>query len=87
MLSGEILGYQFKLDADEVESAKKCLSNWVKLNSELMVLDEETVVKLLVVEAASKTRQTIIDRLYSRYSSIRSKRERLEVMQYVLSVN
>ena len=56
------------------------LKNWTTLTSNLNKLREDQVKILLDYELANDPRKTFVDRLHSRYTMLRSKRERAELV-------
>jgi hypothetical protein len=57
------------------------LSSWRKLNAGLHTLDEAQVLALLNEERQNGKRVTVLERLHQRYSSLRTARERMEILQ------
>lgn len=58
------------------------LANWATLNSHLVILTEDHVAKLLKKELSGKCRKQILLRLHQRLSSLRTERERLELLKH-----
>ena len=66
---------------------KRLLSNWVKVADHIYeeeCITEGTLLVLLKLEMSSKNRPYMVTRLYSRYSKLRSRRERKEIAQWNL---
>jgi len=60
---------------------KDMLVNWVDLNKDLRNLKENDLQRLLRFERDGKNRHTLIRRIYTRYSKMRSKRELDEILK------
>lgn len=57
--------------------------NWRTLNNILDTLTEAQVLEMLTEERSNKRRVSILIRLHQRYSSLRTARERLELLAEV----
>lgn len=58
------------------------LLNWTTLNAHLSTLDEDSALRLLEKEKATKKRRQFMLRLFGRFAKLRDEREREE---YVLA--
>lgn len=56
------------------------LDNWIGLNKGLKQLNEEEAKELLEVERKGQKRQSYLLRIYGRYNTLRTKRERKQLM-------
>ena len=56
------------------------LDNWVTLNSVVMDLEEAQVKALLDLEREGQRRPAFLLRLYGRYNTLRTRRERSELL-------
>ena len=63
---------------------KRLLSNWVKVADRIYEdgITEDTLKVLLKLEMTTKNRPYIVSRLYSRFSKLRSQRERKEIEKW-----
>lgn len=57
--------------------------NWRELDRKLSALDENEVKALLDEEMAGPRRTAIVERLHQRYASLRTTRERLELLKAI----
>lgn len=62
---------------------KAILANWRDLNESLGELNEQQVKAMLDWEVEHEQRVTVIERLHQRYGTLRSKREREELMALI----
>ena len=62
-------------------SVKNPLANWTTLNIMLHTLDEERLEELLEQEIHNKKRKEFVIRLHRRLSTLRTSRERKELLQ------
>ena len=56
------------------------LNNWRDLNEGLSELREDQVKEMLDYELVNGQRKTVIERLHQRYTTLRAKREREELV-------
>lgn len=79
MLSGTIFGQSVVVTGDEETKFKDACANYIKLQDVCMELSEDDIMKCIVIEKRNRNRANILTRLYSRYSNLRSRREKLEL--------
>ena len=65
--------------AIDITRYENICANNSTLNEEIMILSEDELLEALFVERTGKRRTYIINRLYSRFSKLRTHRERLEL--------
>lgn len=56
------------------------LNNWRDLNEGMSELREGQIKEMLDYEMVNEQRKTVIERLHQRYTTLRAKRERAELM-------
>lgn len=56
------------------------LENWASLNDSIMELEEAQVQRLLEQERTGQRRPAFLLRLYGRFNTLRTKRERTELL-------
>ena len=70
-----------KVSSDDLESYSEWLSNWLKLSKKLSdITDENIVLILMKIELLRAKRPEIVLRLYSRFNTLRRKREKEELL-------
>lgn len=69
-----------KIKKSDEKTFEKILANWTVLQPKLKTLTEEQLLAAMLYERQKKNRLNILQRLYSRFSAIRSERERREVL-------
>ena len=69
------------LSASERTQLRRLMSNWVKVSDILYKKDitEDTVLAMLSFELENQQRPYVISRIYSRYSTLRLRREQREL--------
>ena len=60
----------------DIDKAKALLKNALVLHEEIMELSEDELSQLIDIEQNGKRREGIFDRLYGRFSKVRTARER-----------
>lgn len=68
-----------QISQSQIDKFKNECSNFVELNNHIMNYTEEQILMAIYVEKTNKSRFNILNRLYSRYSSLRSSREKKEL--------
>lgn len=56
------------------------LNNWRDLNEGMSELREDQIKEMLDYEMVNEQRKTVIERLHQRYTTLRAKRERAELI-------
>ena len=56
-------------------------ATWRSVNDYLHTLSEDEVLRMLDEERATHKRVSMLERLHQRYSSLRTTRERLEILR------
>lgn len=62
------------------EKQTAALASWHELNKQLNHLSEQELKEMLVHEAANRRRADVLTRLHQRFSTVRVKRERKELL-------
>jgi len=63
------------------EETLKVIDNWRDFNKLLSDVPEEKLKELLVYELENENRKSIVERLHQRYNTLRTMRERAELMK------
>lgn len=63
--------------------SQEVLKSWESLNEHLKDLTEEEIVSLLTDEMLGKRRATTVRRLHERFTMLRAKRERADLMEMI----
>ncbi len=66
------------------EDVQALLSDWRRLNADIMDLPLVAVRQLLKVEVNGRKRPTVLNRLYGRFSELRAPLERADLLKGVL---
>ena len=75
-----IFGVKLEFENGEFEKFQSLCTNHLTLQENVMDFDKIQILKAIVVEKADRDRTHILQRLYSRYSRIRQKEEKRELM-------
>jgi hypothetical protein len=67
-------------DTEMADPLNELLASWKTLNDGMKELREDQVRALLYAEIDGAKRQDVLARLHQRYTALRSKRERYELM-------
>ena len=59
----------------------KALSNWRDFNDLLATIPENNLKEMLVHEVHNENRKSFVERLHQRYNTVRTMREREELMK------
>lgn len=62
------------------EKQSAALASWHELNKHLNHLSEQDLKEMLVHEAANRRRSDVLTRIHQRFTAIRTKRERKELL-------
>jgi len=77
------------LDDVDLQGVKACelrrkMSNWMKVADLIYEgASEDDILTMMKIEAMSKNRDYILSRLHSRFTAMRSKRERKELQEWL----
>ena len=63
------------------------LAGWVQLNRVISRLESEDLVRLIRLELIGKRRWQIVERLYGRLNTLRSQKQKRQLMQLVAGPN
>ena len=63
------------------DNITKCLTNWTKFNEVLNTLTEAEAKEALIIEMKHDNRKSFVERLHQRYNTLRTMREREELMR------
>lgn len=63
------------------DNITKCLTNWTKFNEVLNTLTEAEAKEALIIEMKNDNRKSFVERLHQRYNTLRTMREREELMR------
>jgi hypothetical protein len=66
------------------ELAARCLGHWAVVSKTVGSLTEEQIHQLIKFELVNKQRPEVLKRLHQRYSTLRAKREREQLLGGVL---
>lgn len=64
------------------EDVEELLTNWVKLNKDILDLPFSAVQQLLAAEAHGRRRYQVMQRLYGRFSKLRRDHEQQELFTF-----
>ena len=63
------------------DNITKLLTNWTKFNEVLNTLTEAEAKEALIIEMRNDNRKSFVERLHQRYNTLRTMREREELMR------
>lgn len=63
------------------DTMMKALANWRDFNDLLATIPEDDLKEMLVYEVEHENRKSFVERLHQRYNTVRTMREREELMK------
>lgn len=79
MYDKELFGY--KLGKINVSFCENICTNYVDMNYKLQDLTQQQILQCIEYERKNRRRANILNRLYTRFNSLRKNQERLELLK------